>query len=114
MPGTRDADLSLGLNEATARGLAAVTKDDRFALDARRRFIQMFGKTVKGIDGDLFEHALQESKKKAGVKTDPELRPEHLRPLVSKFLSIYEEATGSGFPTDPAVKLREAIAAGCR
>src|ERR1700682_4442924 len=111
MPGMMDTVLNLGLNEETAKGLAALTKDDRFALDARRRFIQMFGKTVKGIDGDLFEHALQEAKKKAGVKTDPELRPEHLRPLVTKFLAIYKEATGSAFPTDPVIQLREAIEA---
>jgi pyruvate,orthophosphate dikinase len=111
MPGMMDTVLNLGLNEETAKSLAALTKDDRFALDARRRFIQMFGKTVKGIDGDLFEHALQEAKKKAGVKTDPELRPEHLRPLVTKFLAIYKEATGSDFPTDPVVQLREAIEA---
>ena len=111
MPGMMDTVLNLGLNEHTAKGLAALTKDDRFALDARRRFIQMFGKTVKGIDGDLFEHALQEAKKKAGVKTDPELKPEHLRPLVTKFLAIYKEATGSEFPTDPVVQLREAIEA---
>src|ERR1700737_3157519 len=111
MPGMMDTVLNLGLNEETAKGLAALTKDDRFALDARRRFIQMFGKTVKGIDGDLFEHALQEAKKKAGVKTDPELRPEHLRPLVTKFLAIYKEATGSEFPTDPVIQLREAIEA---
>jgi pyruvate,orthophosphate dikinase len=111
MPGMMDTVLNLGLNEETAKSLAALTKDDRFALDARRRFIQMFGKTVKGIDGDLFEHALQEAKKKAGVKTDPELRPEHLRPLVTKFLAIYKEATGSDFPNDPVVQLREAIEA---
>jgi pyruvate,orthophosphate dikinase len=111
MPGMMDTVLNLGLNEETAKGLAALTKDERFALDARRRFIQMFGKTVKGIDGDLFEHALQEAKKKAGVKTDPELRPEHLRPLVTKFLAIYKEATGSEFPTDPVIQLREAIEA---
>jgi pyruvate,orthophosphate dikinase len=111
MPGMMDTVLNLGLNEDTAKGLAALTKDDRFALDARRRFIQMFGKTVKGIDGDLFEHALQEAKKRAGVKTDPELKPEQLRPLVTKFLSIYKEATGSDFPTDPVDQLREAIEA---
>src|ERR1700716_2423735 len=111
MPGMMDTVLNLGLNEETAKGLAALTKDDRFALDARRRFIQMFGKTVKGIDGELFEHALQEAKKKAGDKTDPELRPELLRPLVTKFLAIYKEATGSEFPTDPVIQLREAIEA---
>jgi pyruvate,orthophosphate dikinase len=111
MPGMMDTVLNLGLNEDTAKGVAALTKDDRFALDARRRFIQMFGKTVKGIDGDLFEHALQEAKKKAGVKTDPELKPGQLRPLVAKFLAIYKEATGSEFPSDPVVQLREAIEA---
>src|SRR5437899_7984262 len=88
MPGMMDTVLNLGLNEEAAAGIAALTKDERFALDARRRFIQMFGKTVKGIDGDKFEHALQEAKKKAGVKTDPELKPADLRPLVKRFLDI--------------------------
>src|SRR5437879_10560643 len=87
MPGMMDTVLNLGLNEETTKGLAALTNDERFALDARRRSIQMFGKTVKGIDGDKFEHALQEAKKKAGVKTDPELKPEHLRSLVARFLT---------------------------
>src|SRR5437879_6436387 len=109
MPGMMDTVLNLGLNEDTAKGIAALTKDDRFALDARRRFIQMFGKTVKGIDGEKFEHALQEAKKKAGVKTDPELRPDHLRPLVAQFLAIYKEETRREFPSDPVEQLREAI-----
>src|SRR5438046_5248819 len=109
MPGMMDTVLNLGLNEDTAKGLAALTKDDRFALDARRRFVQMFGKTVKGIDGEKFEHALQEAKKKAGVKTDPELRPEHLRQLVAQFLAIYKEETRREFPSDPVEQLREAI-----
>src|SRR5438445_9830082 len=109
MPGMMDTVLNLGLSEDTAKGIAALTKDDRFALDARRRFIQMFGKTVKGIDGKKFEHALQEAKKKAGVKTDPELKPEHLRPLVAQFLSIYKDETRSEFPSDPVEQLREAI-----
>ncbi len=76
MPGMMDTVLNLGLNEETTNGLAALTKNERFALDSRRRFIQMFGKTVKGIDGDKFEHALQQAKKAAGVKTDPELKAE--------------------------------------
>jgi len=109
MPGMMDTVLNLGLNEDTTKGLAALTRDERFALDARRRFVQMFGKTVKGIDGDKFEHALQEAKKKAGVKTDPELKPEHLRSLVARFLSIYKEETGKEFPSDPVEQLREAI-----
>src|SRR5437879_12600085 len=109
MPGMMDTVLNLGLNEDTTKGLAALTRDERFALDARRRFVQMFGKTVKGIDGDKFEHALQDAKKKAGVKTDPELKPEHLRSLVARFLSIYKEETGREFPFDPVEQLREAI-----
>src|SRR5438552_1940431 len=109
MPGMMDTVLNLGLNEDTAKGLALLTKDERFALDARRRFIQMFGKTVKGIDGEKFEDALQEAKKRAGVKTDPELKPEHLGPLVARFLAIYKEETRRDFPSDPVEQLSEAI-----
>ncbi len=71
----------------------------------------MFGKTVMGIDGDLFEHALSEAKKKAGVKTDPELKPNDLRKLVVRFLAIYKDATGHEFPPDPIAQLRAAIEA---
>src|ERR1051326_5181917 len=109
MPGMMDTVLNLGLTEESTKGLAALTKDERFALDARRRFIQMFGKTVKGIDGDLFEHALREARKEAGVKTDPELNPAALRKLVTKYLAIYKDATHSEFPEKPIDQLREAI-----
>jgi pyruvate,orthophosphate dikinase len=111
MPGMMDTVLNLGLNEETAKGLAALTKNERFALDARRRFIQMFGKTVKGIDGDKFEHALQQVKKEARVKTDPELTAPYLRKLVARYLDIYKDATKHSFPDDPVVQLREAIEA---
>src|SRR5256886_6535367 len=109
MPGMMDTVLNLGLNEETTQGLARLTSDERFALDARRRFVQMFGKTVKGIDGEKFEHALQEAKKKAGVKTDPDLKPQQLRALVAEFLRIYKEETGRDFPSDPVEQLRDAI-----
>jgi len=111
MPGMMDTVLNLGLNEDTAKGLALLTHDDRFALDARRRFIQMFGKTVKGIDGEKFEHALVDAKKRARVKTDPELKPAQLRPLVARFLAIYKEETKTEFPSDPVEQLRDAIEA---
>jgi pyruvate,orthophosphate dikinase len=111
MPGMMDTVLNLGLNEETTKGLAKLTSDERFALDARRRFIQMFGKTVMGIDGEKFEHALSEAKKRAGVKTDPELKPDALRKLVARFLAIYKDATGHEFPSDPVVQLRAAIEA---
>jgi len=111
MPGMMDTVLNLGLNDETAGGLTQLTKDERFALDARRRFIQMFGKTVKGIDGQKFEHALTAAKKRAGVKTDPELSAAQLRPLVRRFLDIYKDATGHNFPSDPLDQLRDAIEA---
>src|SRR5437016_91771 len=109
MPGMMDTVLNLGLNEDTAKGLALLTKDERFALDARRRFIQMFGKTVKGIDGEKFEDALQEAKKKAGVKTDPELKPGYRTPMDAHYLAIYKEEIRRDFPSDPVEQLREAI-----
>src|SRR2546426_2241630 len=111
MPGMMDTVLNLGLNDVTTKALAALTNDERFTLDLRRRFIQMFGKTVMGIDGEKFEHALSEAKKRAGVKTDPELRPDDLRKLVTRFLAIYKDATGHQFPSDPVVQLRAAIEA---
>jgi len=111
MPGMMDTVLNLGLNDETMAALATLTKNERFALDARRRFIQMFGKTVKGIDGQKFEHALTAAKNRARVKTDPELRERDLRPVVAKFLEIYKEATRHEFPSDPREQLRDAIEA---
>src|SRR5262249_61966327 len=112
MPGMMDTVLNLGLNSRTLEGLTALTGDDRFALDAFRRFIQMFGKIVKGIDGDLFEEALTEAKRRAGVKSDPELKPDQLRELVQEFKAIYRLHTGEDFPEDPEAQLRAAIEAG--
>ncbi len=111
MPGMMDTVLNLGLNEETTKALAKLTNDERFALDSRRRFIQMFGKTVMGIDGEKFEHVLSEAKKSAGVKTDPELKPDDLRKVVAKFLAIYKDATSHEFPSDPISQLRAAIEA---
>src|SRR2546421_5076769 len=111
MPGMMDTVLNLGLNSRTLEGLRALTGDERFALDAYRRFVQMFGKIVKDIDGDLFEEALREAKAEAGVKTDPELSPEQLRELVGEFKAIYQEHTGEDFPEDPEAQLRAAIEA---
>ncbi len=109
MPGMMDTVLNLGLNERTLRALSELTGDERFALDAYRRFVQMYGKIVKGIDGDRFEEALTEAKQHAGVKTDPELAPEQLRELVKAFKAIYAKETGEDFPDDPKHQLRGAI-----
>ncbi|MGH7902998.1 MAG: pyruvate, phosphate dikinase [Candidatus Dormibacteraceae bacterium] len=111
MPGMMDTVLNLGLNSQTLAGLAAQTGDERFALDAHRRFIQMFGRIVRGIDGELFEEALTAAKGRAGVRTDPELSPEQLRGLVEEFKRIYSEHTGEDFPEAPLDQLRAAIEA---
>src|SRR5436309_3097142 len=108
MPGMMDTVLNLGLNPRTLEAMRKLTGDERFTLDAYRRFVQMFGKIVKDIDGDLFEEALSEAKKAAGVKTDPELQPEQLRGLVEEFKAIYRQHTGEDFPEDPLVQLRAA------
>ena len=111
MPGMMDTVLNLGLNDETTSGLAELADDERFALDARRRFIQMFGRTVNDIDGQKFESALSAAKKRARAMTDPELKPAELRRLVRRFLGIYKDATGHEFPSDPVEQLREAIEA---
>ncbi len=111
MPGMMDTVLNLGLNQDTLNGLTRLTGDERFALDSYRRFVQMYGKIVKGIDGEIFEEALSEAKKLAGVKTDPELSPEQLRQVVDGFKGEYRQQTGEDFPADPLVQLRGAIEA---
>ncbi|MDQ6743239.1 MAG: pyruvate, phosphate dikinase, partial [Candidatus Dormibacteraeota bacterium] len=111
MPGMMDTVLNLGLNAQTLEGLQALTGDERFALDAYRRFVQMFGKIVKGIDGDHFEEALTEAKEKAGVRSDPELSSAQLRELVEAFKEIFRRETGEEFPDDPKQQLRAAVEA---
>jgi pyruvate,orthophosphate dikinase len=111
MPGMMDTVLNLGLNERTLEAMRELTGDERFSLDAYRRFIQMFGKIVKDIDGDLFEGALASAKQRAGVKTDPELSPDQLRELVGEFKAIYRRETGEEFPEEPVTQLRAAIEA---
>jgi pyruvate,orthophosphate dikinase len=111
MPGMMDTVLNLGLNAETLKGLAALTANDRFAYDAYRRFIQMFGKIVLGIDGELFEHALSEAKRRAGAKLDTDLTAEDLKSVCGTFKKIVKEQTGSDFPTDPYLQLEEAVKA---
>ncbi len=113
MPGMMDTVLNLGLNEASVAGLAAQTGDDlRFARDAYRRFIQMFGKIVMDVPADAFEHALDEAKQALGPNAqDTDLSAEDLSALIERFLVIYREHTGSDFPTEPREQLRLAIEA---
>ncbi len=111
MPGMMDTVLNLGLNPGTLDGLAALTGDRRFALDAYRRFIQMFGKIVLGISAEKFEKKLEHAREKAKVKTDAELKAEDLEKLVKEFKAIAEKESGKPFPDDPMEQLRAAIEA---
>ena len=111
MPGMMDTVLNLGLNPQTLEGLAKLTNDRRFALDAYRRFIQMFGKIVLGIEAEKFEKRLEAAKEKAKVKTDPELKPEQLEKLVKEFKDIILKESGKPFPDDPLEQMRAAIEA---
>src|ERR687891_2275660 len=82
MPGMMDTVLNVGLNDDSVEGLVRQTSSPRFAWDSYRRLLQMFGKTVMGVDGDLFEEAIDEAKDHKGVQTDVELGTKDLKALV--------------------------------
>jgi pyruvate,orthophosphate dikinase len=113
MPGMMDTVLNLGLNEESVKGLAEQTGGDmRFARDAYRRFIQMFGKIVMDVPAESFEEALAAAKHAKGPNAqDTDLDGDDLAALIDRFLAIYQEHTGSAFPTDPKDQLRLAIEA---
>ena len=111
MPGMMETVLNIGLNDESVLGLAAVSGNERFAWDSYRRLIQMFGKTVLDIDGDLFSDALDELKAERGVKGDTELTAEDLKGLVETFKGIVKEQTGNDFPQDPRTQMDMGIEA---
>ncbi|HKA64215.1 MAG TPA: pyruvate, phosphate dikinase [Methyloceanibacter sp.] len=111
MPGMMDTVLNLGLNDETVEGLARRSSDRRFAYDTYRRFIQMYGDVVLGIDHYLFEEALENYKNLKGFELDSELGPEHWAELVARFKAIVEQELGQPFPQDLRVQLWGAIAA---
>ena len=111
MPGMMETVLNIGLNDESVRGLAAVSGNERFAWDSYRRLIQMFGKTVLDIDGDLFSDALDALKAERGVTGDTELTAEDLKGLVDTFKGIVKEQTGSDFPQDPRTQMDMGIEA---
>ena len=111
MPGMMDTVLNLGLNSATLEGLAKLTKDRRFALDAHRRFIQLFSKIVLGIDGQLFEEALDTMKTRKKAKTDADLSASALEELIIEYRAIVKRNSRTDFPEDPMAQLRAAIGA---
>jgi pyruvate,orthophosphate dikinase len=109
MPGMMDTVLNLGLNDLTADGLAKKTQNERFVYDSYRRFVQMFGNVVLGIDKAVFEEILQKKKDAKHIKHDASLLVEDLKELVRKFKAKIKEKTGEEFPADPYKQLQMAI-----
>ena len=109
MPGMMDTVLNLGLNDQTLQGLIARSKNERFAYDSYRRFIQMFGDVVLGIDKQAFERLLEAQKRAKKVKLDTELTAADLKELVTLFRRVVKDKTGRDFPQDPKEQLRLAI-----
>ncbi|MGH9114214.1 MAG: pyruvate, phosphate dikinase, partial [Acidimicrobiales bacterium] len=111
MPGMMDTVLNLGLNDASVKGLAGQTSDERFAHDSYRRFISMYGRIVLGIDAGRFEAPFEEAKERTGARSDADVPADALRALCETYKSVVESATGQPFPQEPADQLRGAIEA---
>ncbi|MEU8029449.1 pyruvate, phosphate dikinase [Streptomyces sp. NPDC049099] len=111
MPGMMDTVLNIGLSDKSVQGLAKQAGDDRFAWDSYRRLIQMFGKTVLGVDGDLFEEALDKAKEAKKVTVDTDLEAADLKKLVTTFKKIVKKEAGRDFPQDPREQMDLAIKA---
>ncbi|WP_436845766.1 pyruvate, phosphate dikinase [Streptomyces tibetensis] len=109
MPGMMDTVLNIGLSDKSVQGLAKQAGDDRFAWDSYRRLIQMFGKTVLGVDGELFEDALEAAKAAKKVTVDTELEAADLKKLVTKFKKIVKTEAGRDFPQSPREQMDLAI-----
>jgi len=111
MPGMMDTILNLGLNDDTVAGLAKQSNNPRFAWDSYRRFVQLFGKVVFGVDDKKFDEVLESAKKNQTVQTDSALNEKSLRQVVSQYKKICEKHTGRPFPTDSSEQLELSIKA---
>jgi pyruvate, orthophosphate dikinase len=109
MPGMMDTVLNIGLSDESVLGLAKQSGNERFAWDAYRRLIQMFGKTVLGVDGEHFEHALDAAKQANGVSNDVDLDASDLQHLVAVYKDIVTQQAGIEFPQDPREQVNLAI-----
>jgi pyruvate,orthophosphate dikinase len=111
MPGMMETVLNVGLNDQSVLGLAEFAGDERFAWDSYRRLIQMFGKTVLGIDGELFAEKLEAKKRAKGAASDVDLTAQDLKELVEDFKAIVAGETGEAFPQDPREQVDAAVIA---
>ena len=109
MPGMMETVLNIGLNDASVKGLAESSGDPRFAWDSYRRLLQMFGKTVLDIDGDVFSHALDEAKRAREATSDVDLSADDLQQIVEDFKAIIRDKSGHEFPQHPREQLDLAI-----
>jgi len=109
MPGMMDTVLNLGLNDRSVKGIIAKTGNERFGWDAYRRFVQMFGDVVMGVEHDEFEKAIQAKKNSRGVSFDTELTGQDLKELVGDYKKIIKDAKGKSFPDDPMEQLKMSI-----
>ncbi len=111
MPGMMETILNLGLNDETVEGLARASDNPRFAWDSYRRFVQMYGDVVLGVDHHKFEQLLGATRLTSGVEHDSQLDEEQLRRLVGEYRSLVRSSTGADFPMDPVIQLWGAIEA---
>ncbi|MBO8168844.1 MAG: pyruvate, phosphate dikinase [Thermoanaerobacteraceae bacterium] len=111
MPGMMDTILNLGLNDETVKAVAEASGDERFALDCYRRFIQMFGDVVLGIEHFNFEQVLDKYKEKQGIQFDYQLTPESLNGIIEEYKTIVKRKAGREFPQDPFEQLNMAVRA---
>ena len=111
MPGMMDTVLNLGLNDETVQGLSRASGDPRFAWDSYRRFIQMYGSVVLGVDHHRFEEIIESAKIDAGVTEDTALSPEHWQQVVEEYKAMVQADLGRPFPQEPAEQLWGAISA---
>ena len=109
MPGMMDTVLNVGLTTKTVEGLAAKTRNDRFAQDSYRRFVSMFGSIVMGVQREHFEAILKHKKTEVGVAHETHLDARHLRELVASFKALIKEETKKDFPDEPLDQLSLAI-----
>jgi pyruvate,orthophosphate dikinase len=110
MPGMMDTVLNIGLNDAIVEALVR-TSNERFAWDAYRRLVSMYGRIVKEVDGRKFEAILDRHKEKAAAPKDTDLGPDELRAIVADFKGLYRQEVGGDFPSDVKQQLRESVAA---